>query len=90
MKSCPDCGSRVYNHGCVNCNEPAYIQEQIELTARYGEIRHDDEPSGGGGIGRGAPGDQVVEDRKIQERHTRGPGSTLSDGLDLPREGNEL
>lgn len=35
MKTCPDCGERVYNLGCVNCNEAAYIQEQIELDALY-------------------------------------------------------
>ncbi len=33
MKTCPDCGERVYNLGCVNCNEPAYIEEQEMLTA---------------------------------------------------------
>ena len=32
-KTCPDCGERVYNLGCVNCNEPAYIEEQEQLTA---------------------------------------------------------
>ena len=31
-KTCPDCGERVYNLGCVNCNEPAYIEEQEMLT----------------------------------------------------------
>lgn len=35
MKTCPDCGSAVYSRGCVNCNEPAYIAEQEELTERY-------------------------------------------------------
>ena len=25
MIHCPDCGSRVYSHGCVNCNEELYI-----------------------------------------------------------------
>jgi hypothetical protein len=28
MKTCPDCGCRVYNLGCVNCNEADYIEEQ--------------------------------------------------------------
>jgi hypothetical protein len=28
MKTCPDCGERVYELGCVNCNEVAYIQAQ--------------------------------------------------------------
>lgn len=32
MKTCPDCGSRVYDLGCVNCNELAYIEEQEMLT----------------------------------------------------------
>ena len=31
-KTCPDCGERVYNLGCVNCNEAAYIEEQERLT----------------------------------------------------------
>lgn len=31
MKTCPDCGCRVYKLGCVNCNEAAYIEEQIQL-----------------------------------------------------------
>lgn len=46
MKTCPDCGERVYNLGCVNCNESAYIEEQIQLTDRYGE--HED-------VGRAEP-----------------------------------
>ena len=40
MHTCPDCGERVYNLGCVNCNEIAYIEEQERLTALYG----DDDP----------------------------------------------
>jgi hypothetical protein len=32
MKTCPDCGERVYNLGCTNCNEEAYIEEQDMLT----------------------------------------------------------
>jgi hypothetical protein len=32
MKTCEDCGSRVYENGCVNCNEELYIFDQyIEL-----------------------------------------------------------
>lgn len=31
-ESCPECGERVYNLGCVNCNEIAYIEEQDRLT----------------------------------------------------------
>ena len=30
MKTCEDCGSRVYNLGCVNCHEAAYILRQTE------------------------------------------------------------
>jgi len=26
--TCPDCGCRVYEHGCVNCNEADYIERQ--------------------------------------------------------------
>lgn len=33
MKTCPDCGERVYKLGCVNCNEAAYIAEQEALNA---------------------------------------------------------
>lgn len=32
MKTCPDCGSRVYSLGCVNCEEANYIEEQKQLT----------------------------------------------------------
>ena len=28
MKTCPDCGSPVYNLGCTWCNEALYIEEQ--------------------------------------------------------------
>lgn len=27
-KTCENCGCRVYNLGCVNCDEENYIQEQ--------------------------------------------------------------
>ncbi len=40
MVTCPNCGSRVYKLGCVNCDEAAYIEEQIQLTERYGEDEH--------------------------------------------------
>lgn len=36
MKTCENCGCRVYNLGCVNCNAAAYIEEQIQLDAFYG------------------------------------------------------
>lgn len=32
VKSCQDCGARVYRLGCVNCNEDAYVKEQEMLT----------------------------------------------------------
>ena len=41
METCPDCGCRIYKFGCVNCNEPAYIAEQVALTEQYG---NDDPP----------------------------------------------
>ena len=46
MKTCPDCGSRVYNLGCVNCNESAYSEEMEALNAMYG-----DDGDGGSGLG---------------------------------------
>jgi hypothetical protein len=27
-KTCPDCGCRIYEYGCVNCNEEEYISMQ--------------------------------------------------------------
>jgi len=45
MKTCPDCGSRVYNLGCTWCNEEAYIAEQVEFDKDYGvHYQHGDEP----------------------------------------------
>jgi hypothetical protein len=35
-KTCPDCGSRVFEHGCVNCNEADYISMQAEPEDRFG------------------------------------------------------
>ena len=32
MKTCENCGSRVYGLGCVNCDEINYIEEQEMLT----------------------------------------------------------
>lgn len=31
MKVCENCGCRVYNLGCVNCDEMDYIEEQAWL-----------------------------------------------------------
>lgn len=36
-KTCEDCGERIYNLGCVNCNEAAYIAEQLQFDRHYGE-----------------------------------------------------
>lgn len=36
MKTCPDCGERVYSLGCTNCNELDYIDEQEQRTELYG------------------------------------------------------
>ena len=41
MKTCPDCGSRVYSLGCVNCNEAAYIEaandrDHDDVTCEHG------------------------------------------------------
>lgn len=33
MKTCPDCGERVYSLGCVNCEEKAYIDQQAVFDA---------------------------------------------------------
>lgn len=30
MKTCEDCGCRVYSGACVNCHEEVYIAEQYE------------------------------------------------------------
>lgn len=35
MKTCENCGSRVYGLGCVNCDEMNYIEEQEYLTQVY-------------------------------------------------------
>lgn len=37
MKTCENCGCRVYKLGCVNCNESAYIEQQDELNGPAGE-----------------------------------------------------
>lgn len=44
MKTCEDCGCRVYSLGCVNCDEDAYIEQQESFDAererseRQGEL----------------------------------------------------
>ena len=38
MKNCDDCGCRIYNQTCSNCNEELYIYEnQGEFIARLSE-----------------------------------------------------
>ena len=51
MKTCEDCGERVYNLGCVNCNEPAYIEEQEMLTELYAGDTSDGDDDAGRGVG---------------------------------------
>lgn len=37
MKTCPNCGCRVYDGLCVNCDEESYIMQQDEANVRdYG------------------------------------------------------
>lgn len=31
-KTCENCGSRVFNHGCVNCDEMEYVSMQEGYT----------------------------------------------------------
>lgn len=33
-KTCENCGSRVFNHGCVNCDEMDYISMQGAYDSR--------------------------------------------------------
>lgn len=49
MKTCEDCGSKIYSGYCVNCNEEHFIEEQyIELGETipdciYTKSRKDDQ-----------------------------------------------
>jgi hypothetical protein len=43
VKSCPDCGCRVYALGCVNCNEEAYIEQQTVFDAEQEREKGDDD-----------------------------------------------
>jgi len=36
VKTCPACGCRVYEYGCVNCNEQDYIDMQ------WGDVPEDE------------------------------------------------
>ena len=40
MKTCPDCGERVYSLGCVNCNEADYIE--VEFAEELAELREEE------------------------------------------------
>jgi hypothetical protein len=35
MKTCENCGCRVYALGCVNCNEEAYMRDAEEREANF-------------------------------------------------------
>lgn len=41
-KTCENCGSRVFNHGCVNCDEMEYISMQEGYTETK-EIMNDEQ-----------------------------------------------
>lgn len=43
-KTCPDCGSRVFNLGCVNCNEEDYIEEQKHFDEKEQIEREEIQP----------------------------------------------
>ena len=32
MDTCDDCGSRVFNGMCTNCDEETYIEDQYRMT----------------------------------------------------------
>ena len=34
MKTCENCGSKMFNLGCINCNEADYIEEQLNQDAK--------------------------------------------------------
>lgn len=38
METCEECGSRIYNLGCINCNEMDYVNEQAEWDAFNSEM----------------------------------------------------
>ena len=35
MKTCENCGSKMFNLGCIYCNEADYIEEQLNYDAKY-------------------------------------------------------
>lgn len=39
-KTCEDCGSRIFEHGCVNCNESDYISMQEDPVLVSQQQRH--------------------------------------------------
>ncbi len=49
MKSCEDCGCRIYEYGCVNCNEITYIemQETHDESKEYPTMDEFPMPKGG-------------------------------------------
>lgn len=55
MKTCENCGERVYGLGCTHCNEPAYIKDQIARTELlYGGCGRCGDPNCHGGCEIGA------------------------------------
>lgn len=44
MNTCPNCGCRVYQLGCVNCDEMAYIDQQDVLAQIEDDERRRCEP----------------------------------------------
>lgn len=49
MKTCEDCGCRIYEYGCVNCNEIDYIdmQDAYNESNYYTKIEEDPMPKDG-------------------------------------------
>ncbi len=45
-KTCPDCGSRIFEYGCVNCNEQDYIDMQDEDDNDKGDDYYEDKRDG--------------------------------------------
>ena len=57
-KSCPDCGSRMYNGHCTYCHEETYIYESTQ---------YNDEPYAFSPEFMDKVADQEVEAKKIKE-----------------------
>jgi len=46
MKTCENCGSRVYSLGCTWCNEEAYIEQQTHFDALHDRDRKAEQRAG--------------------------------------------